>query len=90
MRGTRAKKLRAAARVFMSRAVPGPVIGIERRVVKRTKVEVPSVFNFLGKKMYREILSYSWIWPAGSFRRAYQNIKRAYKRGHFVSLKAAR
>lgn len=78
MRGAQAKRLRAAARIYTAR-VAVPITAPEVRISKRTP---PVLFRMPSGELVPipQPPKLITVWPAGSYRRAYQNIKRAYKR----------
>lgn len=84
MNGKQAKKLRAAARVYMTR-VAAPVQTAELRIAKKHP-DQELVVN--GEKMsFPRQPSLVAYWAAGSERRAEKNLKRAWKEGRFTERK---
>lgn len=86
MNGKQAKKLRAAAKLYMT-SVAAPVQQAELRISKKNPVQTVLID---GKPMeFPRAPSLISYWPAGSERRAYNNIKRAWQDGRYTERKVA-
>ena len=85
MRGTQAKRLRAAARMFVSTQPARTGDTMERRESKRIPVQTGQIDLTTGKPGVVHWVKYTLSYYSGTYRNVYRQLKRAYKRGDYTT-----